>query len=268
MKSSLIQPYSTSDVLNPYGVQQPQQVAFQFWGKPVYQNSDGTYWCPGVEGKTIASNEWDVVFFATAPTPGVAEVTVEKTRSMDEKKPVGSDGARLTIHGTNPAKIEIKLLIWTPEQLRALNQLWPLLMVPPYKITTSKKTTYGFGTPVTTATVSGGSNATVSTVSIPTVKSQTTTTTKKSIITFDVSHPALAFHSIKSVQILGANGPMPGPIPGSRIFMIRAVEYLPPGKKAATTTDTAPLGSLYDPGAPGVSSYPTAGSNSSNTGPQ
>lgn len=107
------------------------QVAFQFWQKPVLTARNGEYYTPGCEGLTYQKSEWDYVYLgipSTQPyTPGKCEVHVKKDRDFDKKKASGSDGARITLHGIDPAQVEIKLTIWTPEQLRQLANLWPIL---------------------------------------------------------------------------------------------------------------------------------------------
>ena len=126
MAGNLIQPYQTI-----------QQASFQFWAKPVLQQSDGTYFCPGFDGPTYSSNPWDYVYLgipSTQPfTPGLCTVNVNRSRDVDKKKAVGNDGARVTIHGVDPAPVEIMIRIWTPEQLRQLAALWPVLFPQAYK---------------------------------------------------------------------------------------------------------------------------------------
>lgn len=246
-------------------------IAFDFWYQPVFQNDDGSLYCDGITGPTIADSLWDKVFFSGAPTPGVAEVNFRRDRDVDIKKPTGSDGATVTIHGIVPADIEIKLLIWTPDQFKALGELWPLLMTPPYKTVKQVVSgpeqfaaTFGPGSfDTTTVNISGG--AIQSSTTIP---SAITTSTKKTVMkkvatTFDVSHPKLAKHFIKAVQIIGGSGPDPAPQPGARIFTIKCIEYLPKGKNLATQTDVSPLSSLYDP-----KPHPTPDQNLVNLGPK
>lgn len=224
--SSQIPPYSYKGLIQPY--QNVPQVSFQFWAKPVLKAQDGSYYCPGFEGATYASNAYDFVYFSSpgSPgsfpgtvqplTPGICEVQVTKARDVDKKKPAGSDGARLTIHGVDPADVEIRLTIWTPEQLRQLMLLWTTLFPKA-----------GKGSPPA----------------------------------FDSSHPTLAFHDVKSLQFVRATGPT---IDAQRRghFVLHAVEFRPPSKKNATKTETESKGSLLDP-AP----YPTPGANSKNSAP-
>lgn len=141
MAGNLIQPYSGNTIINPFGPTggaQGTRVSFQFWRQPVYQLSDGTYFTPGCDGPTYARNPWDYVYIGLPTTgqpftPGIARVRVTKFRDVDKKKSAGSDGARVTIHGVEPAEVEIELMIWTPEQLRQLNNIWPTLFPAAYK---------------------------------------------------------------------------------------------------------------------------------------
>jgi hypothetical protein len=264
-------------------------MAFDFWG-PVFTQPNGFLFSPGFTGNTYQTNVWDFVTFAGQPTPGLAEVNVEKERAVDEKKSAGSDGATLTIHGSKPARIEIKLTIWTPDQLRALNELWPILMTPPYKTVHTTATVFTNPAPsaVTNTTtgstntipaaVTGNSrqnpraitvvNATagnVSTISTPVVATKTVRIAQQVPVTFVVTHPMFRLHGINRVQIIGGRGPDLGSIVRSRVFTIKAVEYSPTNtKKNATKTDEAPIGSAFEPGA---DTSPPPGSNPSNTGP-
>jgi len=137
-KGSPVQPYSSNSVQNPYGPNASNRVSFQFWSQPVYKNADGTYWAPGFDGPTYASSAWDYVYIGlpmsgTPLTPGIARVRVNKARNFDKKKAAGSDGARVTFHGVDPAQVDIEITIWTPEQLRQLSLMWPVLFPQAYK---------------------------------------------------------------------------------------------------------------------------------------
>lgn len=133
-----INPYSGNSIQNPYGPSVATRVNFAFWRQPVYQLSDGTYFTPGCDGATYATSAWDKVYIGLPTsgqpyTPGIAKVRVEKFRDVDKKKSAGSDGARITIHGVEPAQVEIELMIWTPEQFRQLTTLWSALFPAAYK---------------------------------------------------------------------------------------------------------------------------------------
>jgi hypothetical protein len=218
------------------------QEAFSFWAKPVLKDSTGKLYCPGFEGATYLQNEYDFLVFGTksdasgygpqgfsSTTPGKATIKITKFRDVDKKKQAGSDGARITVHGVEPAEVDIELLIWTPEQLKALNALWPIIFPRAYK---------------------------------------------DQVDAFDVSHPILQLHDVKSLIFTAGSGP---DIDKDRVghFTMRAVEFLLPKKKSVTTLKASkPLKTLLDKkgSAPASntsepSKYPTAGSNSKNTGP-
>jgi len=131
---AIIDPYS-----DPSRAPGPR-VNFPFWRQPVYQLQDGSYWHPGHDGPTYLvdiDSPWSYLYLgipSTQPyTPGRATVHVTKFRDVDKKKAAGLDGGRFTIHGVEPCLVEIDLLIWTPEQYRALLALWPTLFPQAYK---------------------------------------------------------------------------------------------------------------------------------------
>lgn len=114
------------------------QVSFDFWAKPVLIDSNGAYYCPGFEGLTYQNNLDSVVTIGggSSPSafagqnfqlPGLCTVHCTKEYAIDKKKPAGSNGARVTIHGIDAADIEIEVMIWTPEQLRQLRNIWAVI---------------------------------------------------------------------------------------------------------------------------------------------
>ena len=204
-------------------------VSFDFWAQPVLTDAKGALYCPGFSGNTFAKGVWDSVRIGSVRTPGVCEVTVQKVRIVDKKKAPGSDGARLTATGIEPGTGDIELTIWTPEQLRTLQSVWAQISPP------SNKRPKGVP------------------ASAPWPPA------------FDVAHPVFKAHAIKSIVVIGAEGPKPGRVRGSRIFTIKWIEYLAPSKKNVTHSPVASKGSTLDEPAKG--SYPTPGSNPANTGP-
>jgi hypothetical protein len=79
---------------------------------------------------------------------------------------------------------------------------------------------------------------------------------------YDVQHPMLTYHNIKSLQFIGGEGP---DIDERRIGMFRlhAIEFLKPGKTNATKTAVGSIGSLLDP-----PTYPKPSANTTNLGPR
>ncbi len=195
--------------------------AFEFWGAPVYETSNGELACPGFTGATYAANPWDTVKLAGKPLPGICEIEIKKNRDVDKKKAAGSDGARITLHGMEPGAATIKVTIWTPEQLRVFQSMWTEFFPGDNK----RPPKYPKGKPYPPA--------------------------------LDISHPACNMHNVRSVVIVGGDGPTPGSVPKTRVFTIHALEYLAPGKESATSSPVQPIGSIYEPGPqPLASSYP------------
>lgn len=254
----------------------PQAQPFQFWGSPVYvaddttapiyQVTSGDYYCPGFVGPTYATNAFDKMFIAvpyagsSQPyTPGVCTVKVTKGREIDKKKSSGSDGARLTMHGIDPAMVEVRVVMWTPQQWRELQSLWEILFPgPTKKITTTR-------TPITTNVLLFDQNAPVgTTIQIPTGKfiSKKTTKVETPRIPFDCDHPILRNHGIKSLVFHHGEGPDPGPHPRSMTFLMKAYEFLLPNNTNATQTPVGSKANKLDPGM-----QPTPGTNPGNWRP-
>jgi len=250
-------------------------VPSEFWGRPVLEGPDGTLSCPGFEGPTFPSqagaSPWDVFAIDLDPSipclPGIANVTVRKSRDVDKKKAAGGDGARFTFHGIDPAMVEIRLTIWTPEQLRYLNIIWPMLFPPPVKVNTQETVTSFVDVQkarVETTTVDGRQVTTT----IPAVKKKVTKTkqrtdTLNTTHAYDCTHPKLTTHGIKSLIFVGAEGPDEGSIAGSKVFTMHAVEFMVVTPKIVTTeTPVASLGSLND-----APTYAPPGKDPRNLGP-
>lgn len=53
---------------------------------------------------------------------------------------------------------------------------------------------------------------------------------------FDIKHPQFETNGIKSCVFVEARGFEPGSVVGMRVFVIQAIEYLPPGNKNVTNT--------------------------------
>lgn len=194
----------------------------RFWGSPVIDGGDGTLICPGFTGNTYADNPWDFVNIMGFKTPGIAEVSVKKERKMDVKKASGRDNARLTYTGMEPALVDIRVTIWTPDQLQALTGLWNYIF-PVKKPNFAKK-----DDPWPPA--------------------------------YTVFHPTLDVHRVISLCMLGGEGPTNGAIPRSKQFIIKCIEYAPPGKTNETKTVFSERSSTFEP------DYKPAGSDKKNTG--
>ena len=186
------------------------QIPSPFWGSPVYADKDGRHWCPGFDGETFSTNQWDYIKFnkiaglAIDRTPGVCRVTVHKGHDVDKKKPPGAHGARHTSFGIKPADFNVEIEIWTPEQLRQLQILWAYVLTPK----------------------SDGS-----------------------LKTIDVTHPMFGIHSIKSMQFVSGSGPVVSH-DRRGVFTMHVLEFMKPSTGNIVNTPTASVAAmttLYSP---------------------
>lgn len=73
---------------------------------------------------------WDVVVLGGQALPGICSVTGKRGKRYDLKKVKGSDFAKLTKQGYEPAEIRITERIWTRQQFYALQLIMPMLEAP------------------------------------------------------------------------------------------------------------------------------------------
>jgi hypothetical protein len=252
--------------------------ASKFWGRPVLQDSKGNLSCPGFTGNTYSQHQWETLMLYGVPvnapsqpqTPGICEVTCDKARDVDKKKKKGSDGARITLGGLEPAKVEVRVHVWTPQQLKELDSLRKIIFPGPQKQTTTKVTP---DKPVTSyqffGTLDSSGNTTGQALTIPQVATSTKKTTTKTVqVTqpFDVYHPVLDSQSVSSLIFVRATGPTKSDkVPGGMTFVFEAIEFLQPKKGVNSTTtpdasrSSAPLPStLENTGGPPGSNPGTA----------
>ena len=249
-------------------------VPSKFWGRPVIQDDKGNLSCPGFSGNTYSKHPWESVGIAGVPlvgnsqgrTPGICEVTCDKAREVDVKKSKGSDGARITLSGLKPAKVEIRVHVWTPEQLKELDILRPIIFPAAQK---QKSTSTVLGAITATTVAGSGTVSSVgqngrdseiftaqrgySTVSIPQVGSTKTTrvtrtTTKTVQVTqpFDVYHPVFHSQSVHSLLFIRCTGPTKSEkVPNAMVFTFEAMEWtLPKHGVNATMTPTSSRAAL------------------------
>jgi hypothetical protein len=268
-------------------------VSSTFWGSPVYRNkTTGQLFCPGYTGNTFASAITDYVVIGGRQTPGVVvAVECKRERDKDVKKSKGADGATVTFAGLQPADVEIKIKIWTPQQLLELDQLRALLA--PGRKTTTKTVTSGKNGERTTVQPSGTrvitnnsyraatgilksdaaqydqitTERTYTAVTVPTIGQtrKTITTSTVDVKPFQCTHPVLITHGVHALLFYKFDGPEDGPELGTRVFTFTAIEYLPTGKANTTSTPSGvvvnPKSSVLDP------VTPLPGENPVNTGP-
>lgn len=70
---------------------------------------------------------WNVVKIAGTPLPGRAAVRGSLGNKVDRKKVPGQDGDTMTHLGYEPAKVEVTLVLWSEDQLRAFEKIVPIL---------------------------------------------------------------------------------------------------------------------------------------------
>jgi hypothetical protein len=225
-------------------------VPSKFWGRPVIQDASGNLFCPGFTGNTYSQHPWQSVTMPGVPhsgkslprTPGICDVTCDKQREVDKKKAKGSDGARITLAGLQPAKVEIRVHIWTPEQLKELDILRPIIFPGPQKMKSTKQVpttgtvyTAGLGSVPGVTTFTGGATTYNTTKSVPSV------TTVQVTQPFDVYHPVLDSQSVSSLLFIRCTGPTKSDkVPNAMVFTFEAMEWsLPKKGKNATHTPTA-----------------------------
>jgi len=74
------------------------------------------------------ANPWNILTVAGQRLPGLVfppDGAIE--RSVDVKKPLGAKAATIAFHGDDPCKPEWDLLIWTPAQWDAFQEMMPLI---------------------------------------------------------------------------------------------------------------------------------------------
>lgn len=81
-------------------------------------------------------DEYDVVYFAGVPTPGLAVISgADEASKWDKKDGPGQDGVRTTYQGPDVSDFEVKVYLWTAEHFAEWEQLRPLLRYDPSKKT-------------------------------------------------------------------------------------------------------------------------------------
>lgn len=187
---------SPGDLKKPYDKLSP--VASTFWGTPVLKDANGKKYCPGYIGDTFSKNAWDYVVFAFLDTLGVSDKT-PGICNVSVRRGRGVD--RKKSSGSDGQTLTFTGInnadIEIAITIWTPDQLDVLMAM--WKV-----------------------------LQPPSGKGQPSA--------FDVSHPQFEINGIRSVVIVDSIGMEPGPAPKSRTFTIKAIEYLPPGPKKATST--------------------------------
>lgn len=251
---SLVSPFSDpSDRFSP-----GSRVSFAFWRQPVYQLSDGTYWCPHCWGNTYADNPYDVLVLGDDKTPGRAIVRVSKEKEVDIKKRAGANYGALTLHGFKFGEVEIELLLWTPDQVRQFGLLWKKVFVKPETDALAA---------IVSPALTGIAGVAAATVGAAVAGAEQVAREK---LAWPAWHPELARAGINALIFLRGDG-IDVDDRGVGHFRIRAIEFARPGPTATQTPQNiAPISSQLDPGAVSTTSsgYALPSANTANLGPR
>jgi hypothetical protein len=161
----------------------------------------------GQSGPDYATNPWDTCTLNGMKVPGIVTVTVTPREKIDVQKPNGADGGAFIRRGHEPAKVEINVKIWTPNQWKLWQVVLKAIWRQPGKPARQDKP--------------GQAKAAV-----------------KEIGAIRISHPACDLYSVGSVVIAEPGSPNLA----ERGFMnqkIQALEYLAPKKGATRKTKGA-----------------------------
>jgi hypothetical protein len=69
--------------------------------------------------------EWDIVRIDDTPLPGLCTCEVEPSRDIENTKEKGKDGRSLTDNGYAGSPVNIGIMIWRNDQLKALFDIMP-----------------------------------------------------------------------------------------------------------------------------------------------
>lgn len=165
-------------------------------GIPVFLQGSGTeYFSPGL------GSDWDTAFIDGAQVPGLVKCVPKTSRKIDVANAAGLDAATLRLQGVDPGTWSLVIVVWTREQLAALEAL--LAKVAPV----AGRVTYANGK--YTSTNRAG---------------------EKRPASFTVYHPALAAAGLASFVVGEVEWFAEGPVPQSRQVTLSCTQALPPKK--------------------------------------
>jgi len=188
---------------------------------------------------------WDTMLIGAAPgavpMPGIVDIVCHKEQRLDHGHGPGTDGAQSTLLGFKVAPIEIKVTIWTQDQMDRFMNLLPTLAT--FRSIPQQQTLPTPPSPGDPA-FSQKEAAFIKAVNAPPPPNKLV---QKPI---DVQHPALQLLKITSliVHTVTPFRPVPG-VPDARFAILKCEEYLKPRKGSINT----PKGS-----AAGISKLPSA----------
>jgi hypothetical protein len=158
----------------------------------------------GYEGPVYAKNPWDLVILNGFRSPGVATVKCIPQVKIDLPKEVARDGGPATEKGHVPAKVDIQIKIWTPDQWDAMQNLMEAIWRQPgqkYRLEL-----VGGILPQTSTTGTGDK------------------TKAKPAIT--IAHPCCALYGVTAVMLESPESPDSAPEVGAKIIRLKGVQYI------------------------------------------
>ena len=214
-----------------------------FWDPAANIQSEQVYGGAGPVPEAIGRDQWsqwDRMTLAGIDVPGWVHVAGNHTRRTDERKVAGVNSATLTNLGYDPAEVDITVTMWTPRQWSDFESKLLPIIKPRVQPATIAATLLTSNTLIISP-ASGGSQQVTVTVSVRPV---------------DVYYPSLAAYGIRSLYIRAIGLPIPGPVFGSRIVLIRATEFAP-----GSSASTLPMTGSYQSRLDSLPSAPQAGAS-------
>ncbi len=195
-------------------------------------------------------------------TPGLAKVRVEPEYATDAQRASGEDAAAIILSGYQPPRIEIEILVWTPEQWTKLDELQRGIWRQPNKagplenigftedlrFVPTKPKQRDQAAAATQATVGGAQAIDDAAVTLV--------------------HPKLAQVGITAGALVGLVPAEDGPERGSKTVKLRFIQYIPrkpqpPVRKITKTAAGKRKGDLLDAvQTPGIANRPEVPSDS------
>lgn len=149
---------------------------------------------------------WDVVILGGQPLPGVGSVKGSAVQRVEVQKVNGRDGGALIERGYTPGQLDIDLLVWLPEQWVELQRLMPIIYPRSAKLD------------VKAASAKKKQSAAAQAIEIEAAERRS----------LSIEHPGAAYLQIKTVIVEQVALPVDGPVPLSKIFTFKCIEYVPP----------------------------------------
>ena len=250
---------------------------------------------PGDEFADLGSADpWDALVIAGKRAPGLVRIEGKgRAARMDRKNAPGADGATLTHNGSEPAEIDVTLVLWTQAHLDGLEALLRVLTPPKIPapkapklrgIDLSEKFGRGFsgrrgnddGTlQLDSPTLTTQSGLTIEQLGAALDQTYNNKVTHDHVLEakrvaaanapkpVDVVNPALALLGIRSLFVGEVGLLKPGSVRGTREMTIKFVELL----KSSGTVQLTPKQSVALTSLQGESAVPTKKPSETNAGP-